>query len=90
MFRSRDAAAVLATLLADHRDSDALVLGIPAVGVPVATRLATDLGLSLNVLVVSKITLPWNPEAGYGAIAADGTRKINDSLANKVELKKIR
>jgi len=30
--------------------------------------------------VVSKITLPWNTEAGYGAVAFDGSVDLNDRL----------
>jgi putative phosphoribosyl transferase len=30
--------------------------------------------------VVSKITLPWNTEAGYGAVAFDGTVRLNERL----------
>ncbi len=81
VFRDReDAGRQLASLLPEYRDSDALVLAIPAGGVPVAAALAAELRLPLNVLVVSKITLPWNSEAGYGAVAADGSYQINDAL----------
>jgi predicted phosphoribosyltransferase len=34
----------------------------------------------LDILVVSKITLPWNTEAGYGAVAFDGTVRLNERL----------
>jgi predicted phosphoribosyltransferase len=33
------------------------------------------------VAVVSKITLPWNTEVGYGAVAFDGTTLLNEALA---------
>lgn len=59
---------------------DALVLAIPAGGVPVAAALCRRLGLSLDVEVVSKITLPWHTEAGYGAVAFDGSYRLNDEL----------
>jgi len=61
-------------------DSDAVVLGIPAGGIPVAAVVARALGLSLDVAVVSKITLPWDTEAGYGAVAFDGSLLLNEAL----------
>lgn len=87
IFRDRDdAGRQLASLLPDYRDSDALVLAVPAGGVPVAVALAEELHLPLNVLVVSKITLPWSTEAGYGAVAADGTCQINDKVVEQARL----
>lgn len=78
VFRDRaHAGEVLAGMLAEYRSSDALVLGIVAGGVPVAAALARQLGLALAAAVVSKITLPWNTEAGYGAVAFDGTLRLN-------------
>ena len=62
------------------RESDAVVMGIPAGGIPVAAVVARALGLSLDVAVVSKITLPWNTEAGYGAVAFDGSVVLNEAL----------
>jgi len=31
---------------------------------------------------VSKITLPWNSEAGFGAVAFDGTVMLNEELCH--------
>jgi len=78
VFRDREhAGEVLAGMLTDYRDSNALVLAIPAGGVPVAATMAEVLGLPLDVCVVSKILLPWTTEAGFGAIAYDGTLWVN-------------
>jgi predicted phosphoribosyltransferase len=46
----------------------------------VAAVVARALGLSLDAAVVSKITLPWNTEAGYGAVAFDGSLLLNEAL----------
>lgn len=87
VFRDRAAAGtVLAGLLTDLAGTDTLLLAIPAGGVPVAETMASGLGLPLSVLVVSKITLPWNTEAGYGAVAADGSYQINEPLADQYRL----
>ncbi len=87
VFRDRaHAGEVLADLLAEYRASEALVLAIPAGGVPVAARMAEVLGLELDVAVVSKITLPWNTEVGCGAVAFDGTVRLNESLVRAFRL----
>ncbi len=56
------------------------MLAVPAGGVPVAASLAEALGIEMDVAVVSKITLPWNTEAGYGAVAFDGSVHLKESL----------
>jgi putative phosphoribosyl transferase len=42
----------------------------------------------LDLAVVSKITLPWNTEAGYGAVAYDGTVRLNNNLVARLSLTK--
>ena len=81
VFRDRaHAGAVLAGMLEALRGTPARILAIPAGGVPVAAEVATRLGLPLDLAVVSKITLPWNTESGYGAVAFDGTVRLNREL----------
>jgi predicted phosphoribosyltransferase len=81
VFRDRtQAGEVLASLLTKFAGGDALLLAVPAGGVPVAAVAAQTLALPLDVAVVSKITLPWNTEAGYGAVAFDGTVRLNQEL----------
>ncbi len=76
----REAGAVLGELLADQQLAEPLLLGIPAGGVPVAAALAAVLHWPLKVAVVSKALLPWNTEAGFGAVAWDGTLRLNQEL----------
>jgi predicted phosphoribosyltransferase len=81
VFRDRThAGEVLAGMLADCREGDACVLAVPAGGVPVAAALCRALGLPLGVAVVSKLTPPWNSEVGYGAMAFDGTLRLNEEM----------
>lgn len=75
-----EAGLALSWMLSEYRNTNAIVLAVPAGGVPVAAELARELHLPLDVAVVSKITLPWNSEAGYGAVAWDGTVMINDEM----------
>jgi putative phosphoribosyl transferase len=81
VFRNRaHAGEVLAGMLTSYSKDDAIVLAIPAGGVPVAAVIAKRLRIPLDIVVVSKITLPWNTEAGYGAVAFDGTMRLNEDL----------
>jgi putative phosphoribosyl transferase len=87
VFPDRAAAGtVLARMLAEYRGTDALVLAVPAGGLPVAEVIARRLGLPLDVAVVSKITPRWNTEFGYGAVAFDGTVLIDELAARQVGL----
>ena len=87
VFRDRThAGEVLADMLSAYRGSNALVLSIPAGGAPVAAAIARVLALPLDVAVVSKLTLPWNTEAGYGALAFDGTLRLNEMLMARAGL----
>jgi putative phosphoribosyl transferase len=87
VFRNRrQAGEVLAGMLDSFRKTNALVLAIPSGGIPVALVIAENLSLPLDVAVVSKITLPWNTEAGYGAVAFDGTMRLNQELLPRLRL----
>lgn len=87
IFADRSEAGLrLAELFAETRLTRPLVLAIPAGGVPVAVSLAGELHAPLDVLVVSKITLPWTTEAGYGAVACDGSTLLNQELIRQTGL----
>ena len=87
VFQDRASAGkVLAGMLEEYRASDAIVMGIPAGGMAVAVEIAKALDLPLDIAVVSKITLPWNSEAGYGAVAFDGTVILNEALLSRLNL----
>src|SRR5919204_974453 len=73
-FRDRaHAGRELAKMMGEFRGTAALVLAIPAGGVPVAAAIAAELGLPLDVAPVSKVLYPWTTESGYGAVAYDGS-----------------
>jgi putative phosphoribosyl transferase len=87
VFRDRASAGkALAGMLEEYRSSHALVMGVPAGGMAVAVEIARELHLALDIAVVSKITLPWNSEAGYGAVAFDGTVMLNEELLSRLNL----
>ncbi len=84
----------LASRLLDLRDQPVVVLGLPRGGVPVALEVATALDAPLDVLVVRKLGVPFQPEMGMGAIGEDGVRLINDEVVrlagvNDRELAKV-
>jgi predicted phosphoribosyltransferase len=81
VFRDREhAGEVLAGMLAKGLAGTAVILAIPAGGVPVAAVIARRLRLPLDLAVVSKVLVPWDTEAGYGAVAYDGTVRLNEPL----------
>ncbi len=87
VFADRDEAGrAVAEMLRPDDLCDGVVLAVPAGGVPVAVAVAEVCGLPCEVAVVSKITLPWNPEAGCGAVAFDGTVALNDDLVRRLGL----
>lgn len=57
-----------------------MVLGLPRGGVPVAAWVADGLGLPLEVLVVRKIGVPWQPELALGAVGENGAVVLNDQV----------
>jgi len=87
VFQNRThAGQILAQMLEAYDKQDATIFGIPAGGVPVGVATAEKLGIDFDVAIVSKITLPWNTEAGYGAVAFDGTVKLNKDMVRRVNL----
>ena len=75
-----DAGRRLAERLRPWRGSDVVVLGLPRGGVPVALEVALALGAPLDVIVVRKIGVPYQPELAMGAIGEDGVRVVNDEV----------
>lgn len=74
MFRDRQHAGQrLGEILDIYRNERPLILAIPRGGVEVGYHIAKRLDADLAVLVVRKLPLPRNPEAGFGAIAEDGS-----------------
>ncbi len=73
VFKTRiHAGRVLAGLLKPYCPPQCVIFAIPSGGVPLGMEIAAGLNLPLDVAIVSKITLPWNTEAGYGAVAFNG------------------
>lgn len=69
-----DAGRRLAERLEHLRDRNVVVLGRPRGGVPVAAEVARRLDAPLDVILVRKLGVPFQPEVGMGAIGEDGVR----------------
>jgi predicted phosphoribosyltransferase len=86
-FKDREAAGrAVAGMLKNYKDSNAIVLAIPAGGVPVAAEIARALGLPLEVTPVSKVLFPWTTEGGFGAVAFDGSVWIDQAAVENFGL----
>jgi len=87
VFRNRThAGEILADMLTPYIRKAGIVMAIPAGGVPVGIAVSERLDMPFDLAVVSKITLPWNTEAGYGAVAFDGTVRLNNALLSTIRL----
>ncbi len=75
-----DAGRRLAARLQPLRGEAVVVLGLPRGGVPVAYEVARALDAPLDVIVVRKLGVPFQPELGAGAIGEDGVRIINEEV----------
>jgi putative phosphoribosyl transferase len=89
VFRNRaHAGRMLAVKLLHYASSDALILAIPAGGVPVAYEMTKDLGLTMDIVIVRKVQIPGSTEAGFGAVGPDGEVIFNNALLKALNLTK--
>ncbi len=81
MFKDRrDAGRQLGRRLSVYATLRPVVVALPRGGVPVAAEIADRLDAPLDVIVVRKIGLPWQPELAIGAIAEGNVCVVNDAL----------
>ncbi len=74
-------------LQAEHDHiQESMILAIPSGGVPVGIKMSEILGLPFDLLIVRKLQIPGNPEAGFGAMTLDGTVLLNKTLLTKLRL----
>ena len=70
-----DAGRQLASALARYKDHRPVVLALPRGGVPVAAEVAAALDAPLDLVLVRKIGVPFQPELAMGAVV-DGAAPI--------------
>ncbi|UCE10340.1 MAG: phosphoribosyltransferase [Candidatus Thorarchaeota archaeon] len=86
----RHAGQILADELIELKEwFNPLILAIPNGGVAVAAPIAERLNAQLDILIVRKLQIPYNPEAGFGALTSLGTMILNDDLVKRIGLSKI-
>jgi putative phosphoribosyl transferase len=69
--------------IAGLQNGDAVVLALTRGGVPVGFEVADRLCLPLDIIVVRKLGVPWQPEVAMGAIAR-GTRILDENLIRQL------
>ena len=70
-----DAGRQLAKALARYKDRKPIILALPRGGVPVAAKVAEALHAPLDLLLVRKIGVPFQPELAMGAVV-DGASPL--------------
>ena len=88
-FADREAAGrQLAAKLAHLKDRQPVVLALPRGGVAVGSEIARALGVPLDIVLVRKIGVPWQPELALGAVT-NGARPetfIDQDLAKALDI----
>jgi len=76
---------VLNKLLAQNKNQF-FCYAIPNGGIPVAEGFCTDLDINYDFLIVRKVKIPFNTEAGFGSVTTNGSVLINQPLLNRLNL----
>ena len=83
MFKNRkDAGEKLAKALEKYRIENPIILAIPRGGVEVGLQVAAKLNTDFSLIISRKLPFPDNPEAGFGAIAENGSTFILENAHN--------
>lgn len=88
MFQNRtEAGQKLASRLSAYfAQADVLVLALPRGGVPVGCEVARALHAPVDVFVVRKLGVPWNPELAMGAVATGGVRVLEQDTVRSLAI----
>jgi putative phosphoribosyl transferase len=87
IFDDRDEAGIyLARSLENFREKNAIVLAIPSGGIPIGLAISSRLKMPLDLIIIRKIPIPGNTEAGFGAISIEGDLVLNDSIIKMLGL----
>jgi predicted phosphoribosyltransferase len=81
-----EAGRLLGAELAKHRLApNSIVLALPRGGLPVGVEVAKALKVPLDIVVVRKLGVPWQPELAMGAIAG-GIRVLDHELIRMLSI----
>ncbi len=85
----RDAGKQLAAELRPYKkDAGVFVFGLPRGGMVVAYEVANALNAPLDVFLVRKLGVPWQPELAMGAIAEGGFVLMNENIVADLNISK--
>lgn len=76
----------LAGCLGHLRGEPLVVLGLPRGGVPVGFEAARELAAPLEVLLVRKLGVPFQPELAMGAVGEGGVRVVDQDRADRLAI----
>lgn len=87
IFRNRmHAGQMLGELLKADYGADEWVMAIPSGGVPVGIEVAKALNCRFDLVIVRKLRIPGNKEAGFGAMTLRGALFLNEELVGRLAL----
>jgi len=82
-----DAGRLLASELLRHNlPANVVVLALPRGGLPVGQEVAKALGAPLDVVIVRKLGVPWQPELAMGAITSGSFQTIDKDLVEALRI----
>jgi putative phosphoribosyl transferase len=84
-----DAGAQLGAHLAARDLGDPVVLALPRGGVVVGYEVARVLGAPLDIIVVRKLGVPFQPELAMGAVGEDGVLVVDDEVVEAAGLSEL-
>ncbi|MBS3817905.1 phosphoribosyltransferase [bacterium] len=91
MFEDRkEAGQKLAKALEKYKNQEILVLAIPKGGVEVGFEVAVHLRARFSLVIVRKLPFPDNPEAGFGAVAEDGSSFLLQPMSSGISPQQIK
>jgi putative phosphoribosyl transferase len=84
----QEAGRIVASLLEPYATENAIVLAIPSGGIPVGLEIAGRLHIDFDMIIIRKIPIPGNTEAGFGALSIEGDMVLNQPLIKQLGLSK--
>ena len=89
VFKNRtDAGGMLANKLLGYHDKyeEMIIVAVPSGGLPIGYEAAKRLHTTIDIMLVRKIPIPWEPEAGFGSVTFDGSIYLNSPLVRNLGL----
>ncbi|MHC1628340.1 MAG: phosphoribosyltransferase [Candidatus Nezhaarchaeales archaeon] len=62
------------------------VLAVPMGGIPVGVMVSKEFNAKFDIVICRKLLIPWNREAGFGAVDPDGRYFVDEAFARSIGL----